>query len=101
MTFTVTLDNDVQGGLKVTPSFSGTATQGSDYTAPTIVLTFVGTAGESHSFTIDTQEDDTVEGNETFTVSLSISDAPPGVLSANSRIARRPRSSRASRRCLP
>ena len=48
LTFTVTLDNAVTGGLKVTPSFTDvTATEGTDYTANTDALTFTGTANET------------------------------------------------------
>ena len=74
MTFTVTLDKAVAGGLKVTPSFTdGTATKGTDYTENTSALTFAGTAGETQSFTVATTEDTTVETNETFTVGLAVS----------------------------
>ena len=72
--FTVTLDNAVPGGLTVTPSYTdGTATEGSDYTAKTNALNFTGTAGETHTFTVSTTEDEDVEDNETFTVGLSVS----------------------------
>ena len=74
MTFTVTLDKAVAGGLKVTPSFTDvTATKGTDYTENTSTLTFTGTAGETQSFTVATTEDTDVEDAETFTVSLSVS----------------------------
>ncbi len=80
LTFTVTLNRAVQGGLTVTPSFTdGTATKGTDYTENTGALSFTGTAGEQQTFTIATTEDEIVEENETFTVSLSVSDAPAGV----------------------
>ena len=80
LTFTVTLDKAVQGGLTVTPSFSGgTATKGTDYTENTAALSFTGTAGETQTITVETIEDAVVEGEETFTVSLSVSDAPAGV----------------------
>ena len=76
ITFTVTLDKAVDGGLKVTPSFTdGTATKGTDYTENTAALTFAGTAGETQSFTVTTTEDTATEHHETFTVSLSVSDA--------------------------
>ena len=72
ITFTVTLDKAVDGGLKVTPSFTdGTATKGTDYTENTAALTFAGTAGETQSFTVATTEDTAREHHETFTVSLS------------------------------
>ena len=50
ITFTVTLDKAVQGGLTVTPSFTdGTATSGTDYTENTAALTFAGTASARRS----------------------------------------------------
>ncbi len=74
MTFTVTLDRAVPGGLTVTPRFTdGTATGGVDYTANTAALAFAGTAGETRSFTVATIEDALVEGDETFTVGLTVS----------------------------
>ena len=74
MTFTVTLDEAVSGGLTVTPSFTDvTATEGTDYTANTAALTFAGTAGETRTFTLSTIEDAAEEGDETFTVSLAVS----------------------------
>ena len=80
LSFTVTLNRAVQGGLTVTPSFTdGTATEGTDYTANTAPLAFTGTAGEQQTITVATIEDEIVEGEETFTVSLSLSDAPSGV----------------------
>ena len=77
MTFTVTLDKAVQGGLTVTPGFTdGTAVgQGADYTENTVALAFTGTAGETKTFTVSTAEDEIVEGDETFTVSLTVSGA--------------------------
>ena len=74
MTFTVTLDKAVSGGLTVTPSFTdGTATKGTDYTENTAALSFAGTAGETQTFTVATIEDADAENDETFTVSLTVS----------------------------
>ena len=73
ITFTVTLDKAVQGGLTVTPSFSGGTATSTDYTANTTALTFVGTASETQTFKVATTEDAVVEGNETFTVGLAVS----------------------------
>ena len=85
LTFTVALDQAVAGGLTVTPSFTdGTAVQGSDYTANTTALAFTGTANESHSFTVSTTDDGVVESDETFTVGLSVSNAPSGVTASAS-----------------
>lgn len=72
ITFTVTLDAAVSGGLTVTPGFAGgTAAKGTDYTQNTAALAFTGTAGETKSFDVATAEDEVVEADETFTVSLS------------------------------
>ena len=80
MTFTVTLSQAVQGGLTVTPSFTDeTATSGTDYTENTAALRFTGTAGEEQTLTVDSIEDTVVEDDETFTVSLGMSEAPSGV----------------------
>ena len=74
ITFTVTLDAAVPGGLTVTPSYTaGTATKGADYTENTSALTFAGTAGEAKTFTVATTEDGAVEPDETFTVGLTVS----------------------------
>ena len=76
MTFTVTLNQTLRGGLTVTPRFTdGTATQGADYTPNTSALRFTGAAGERRTFTVETIEDAVAEGNETFTVSLGVSEA--------------------------
>ena len=74
ISFTVTLDKAVEGGLNVTPGFTDvTAAKGTDYTENTGVLTFAGTAGETKTFTVSTTEDAEVETNETFTVDLTVS----------------------------
>ena len=84
MTFTVTLDNAVEGGLTVTPDFTDvTATEGTDYDENTAALSFTGTANETKTFTVSTTQDDVVESSETFTVGLSVSDAPSGVTSTD------------------
>ena len=75
ISFTVTLSEAVQGGLKVTPGFTdGTAVEGTDYDEKTTALTFTGTKGETKTITVSTTEDEVVEGNETFTVGLTVSD---------------------------
>ena len=74
LTFTVTLDKAVQGGLTVTPSFTDVTTDKSaDYTENTTALTFTGTAGETKTFTVSTTEDAVLEAGETFTVGLTVS----------------------------
>ena len=73
MTFTVTLDRAVPGGLTVTPDYTdGTAT-GADYAKKTDALSFAGTDNETKTFTVSTTEDTDAEGDETFTVALSLS----------------------------
>ena len=79
MTFTVTLLEAVQGGLKVTPGYTNGTTASGDYTANTTVLTFTGTKDEAKTFTVSTTEEAVLESNETFTVGLTVSDAPSGV----------------------
>ena len=80
LTFTVTLDKAVGGGLTVTPSFTDvTATEGTDYTENTSALTFVGTAGETKSFTVATIEDAVAEAAESFTVTMAVSGTPARV----------------------
>ena len=82
ITFTVTLDKAVQGTFTVTPSFTdGTATEGTDYDENTTALNFTGTANETKTFTVSTTQDTHVEGNETFTISLTASNA--GVTAAD------------------
>ncbi|MDE2904878.1 MAG: Ig-like domain-containing protein, partial [Acidobacteriota bacterium] len=74
LTFTVTLDEAVSGGLTVTPSFAdGTAAKGIDYSENTTGISFAGTKGEQHTFTVTTTEDEVVEAGETFTVGLAVS----------------------------
>ena len=85
MTFTVTLDKAVAGGLTVTPSFTDdTATKGADYTENTAALLFAGNAGETRSFTVATTEDTDVENDETFTVSLAVSGTAATVIATDS-----------------
>ena len=80
ITFTVTLSEAVQGGLTVTPSFTDvSAVEGTDYDENTTALTFTGTKGETKTFTVSTDEDAVLEANETFTASLTVSNAPNGV----------------------
>ncbi len=84
MTFRVTLNRAVQGGLTLRPVFTdGTATSGIDFTPNGTPLRFGGTAGETRTFTVATIEDDEIEENETFTVGLRVSDAPSGVTVGN------------------
>ena len=80
ITFKVTLNKAVAGGLKVTPGFTDvTATKGTDYTENTTALTFAGNAGEEQTFTVSTTEDTATEHHETFTVSLAVTGTPASV----------------------
>ena len=72
--FTVTLDHAVAGGFDVTVNVTdGTASSGTDYDATPVILHFLGNAGESKQFTVNTTAETTVEANETFSVSLTSS----------------------------
>ena len=71
ITFTVTLGLGASGTVTVQYATSGgTATEGTDYTAASGTLTF--NAGEkTKTITVQTTDDTTSEGDETFTVTLS------------------------------
>ena len=53
--------------------------EGTDYAENTAALTFTGTKGETQTFKVSTTKDTVVEGDETFTVNLTVSNAPSGV----------------------
>ena len=85
VTVTATLDNAVEGGLTVTVATTdGTATAGEDYTTPTTILTFVGTASEIQTFPVAITDDNRVEGDETFTVSMTKSAIFPDTIDISS-----------------
>ncbi len=71
-TFNATLNNSVQGGFTVAYNTNnGTATvANNDYTDNDATLTFAGTTGEIHSFTVSSTVDNIVELDETFTTTL-------------------------------
>ncbi|MCU4157655.1 tandem-95 repeat protein [Carboxylicivirga sp. A043] len=76
ISFDITLSQAVAGGTNVTCNFvDGTATGGVDFDNSEQVLNFLGTAGEKHTLTIPVTNDDVVENDETFTVTLSSSNA--------------------------
>ena len=84
ITFTVTLDKAVSGGLTVTPSFTDVTASGiGDYTPNTAALSFAGTAGETQSFTVATIQEEGQEGDETFTVGLTVSGTTARVTSTD------------------
>ncbi|MEM1244464.1 MAG: Calx-beta domain-containing protein, partial [Pseudomonadota bacterium] len=72
LTFTATLDNPVQGGFTVETAFTDiTAINNIDYVGVPEILTFTGIAGEVQSFDVFIKDDQAVESNETFVVSLT------------------------------
>ncbi|MFY0632048.1 MAG: gliding motility-associated C-terminal domain-containing protein, partial [Flavobacteriaceae bacterium] len=79
-TFTVTLDNAVQGGFTVdvnTLDATATVVDG-DYTAVTgQILTFAGTAGETQTFTVTPTTDNKVEADEIVTLGMTTIDNTP------------------------
>ncbi len=84
MTFTVTLDQVLTGGLTVTPIFTDrTATKGVDYIENTSPINFNGSAYESHTFVVETIVDELVEKDETFTVGLLISGTEQDFITSN------------------
>ncbi|MGR5350645.1 Calx-beta domain-containing protein, partial [Vibrio mediterranei] len=69
-TYTVTLSSAAPVGSVVTLSYTdGTATAGEDYTKTLTAI--VGGDGTTATFTVDTLDDNLVEGSESFTVSVS------------------------------
>ncbi|MBN8684656.1 MAG: hypothetical protein J0L99_18540, partial [Chitinophagales bacterium] len=85
-TFTATLNNPVQGGFTVPYTTNvGSASAGIDYTDNDGTLIFVGTAGETQTWTVNVNGDVTVELDETFQGALgAIAGAPSGVTTAGS-----------------
>ena len=79
MTFNVSLNKAVQGGLTVTPVYANGTASDADYTANTAPMSFSGEANENRNFRVSTIEDALAEGAETFTVGLSISGTSLGV----------------------
>ena len=81
MTITATLNNAVQGGLTViAQTTDGTAIAGSDYTTSVMMMTFAGTAGEVKAFLVTVIDDNLVEGDETFIVSMTGTDTHPDTI---------------------
>ena len=72
LTFTVTLTGDVDQGMTVDFATSdGTALSASDYTSGSGTLNFAGTDGETQTLSVAVSDDDLVEADETFDVTLS------------------------------
>ncbi|WP_442509307.1 Calx-beta domain-containing protein [Novipirellula sp. SH528] len=71
-TVSVTVDNAVQSGFTVDyATVDGTAIQPDDYTSASGILAFIGTAGETQTFTVSIINDTLVEPSEFFTIALS------------------------------
>ena len=74
ITFSMRLNNAVPGGFTATPSYTDySARRGTDYTPNTAAIHFTGAAGETQTFTVATTADAGPEGNEVFTVGLTVS----------------------------
>lgn len=86
LSFSVSLDNGVDGGFTVSPEFTAGTAGDSDFDSYATIITFDGTAGESHSLTVSTFEDNEAEGDETFIVSLTVSDTTVAVTATDSAI---------------
>jgi sugar lactone lactonase YvrE len=71
-TLTVTLGGNVAGGFSVDyASADGSASAGSDYTATSGTLNFLGNNGETQSIVVPITNDGLLEGSETLTLTLS------------------------------
>ena len=83
---TATLSHAVSGGFDVTVSTTdGTAIDADgDYTTTTTTLSFVGTVNEMQTFMVSITDDAVVEGDETFTVSLSGLSVPAAMVDITS-----------------
>mgnify|MGYP001394906062 CR=1 FL=1 len=85
-TFTATLDNATPGSFSVAWTVAHGTTDGADFVGGTLpaggTLTFAGTAGESHTFTVPVFDDNIAEPTETFSVSLT-NFAPTGSFTVN------------------
>ena len=79
MTFSVTVDMAVQGGLTVTPSFTNGDRFRYGLHGERHGDFFQRAKDETQTFTVSTTEDAVLEANETFRVGLSVSNAPSGV----------------------
>ncbi len=72
LVFTVTLDGAVEGGVDVAyATADGSAIAPADYAATSGTLTFAGTDGETRTISVPILGDTLVEGDETFTLTLS------------------------------
>ena len=83
LAFTVTLSEAVQGGLTVTPTYTNGTAASTDYKTNTNDISFSGTKGETKTFRVTTESDAVFEADETFTVGLSVSNAPSGITSTD------------------
>ena len=71
-TYPVTLNRATASGFTIAAATSsGTATSGSDFTAASPTLTFVGTLNEVQNISVPITDDVLVEGSEAFNITLS------------------------------
>ncbi|MBO6662228.1 Calx-beta domain-containing protein [Roseivirga sp.] len=70
-TFTATLTGSIDQAISVDYATSDGTASASDYTAANGTLNFTGTDGETQTFNVTVANDDIVELDETFTVTLS------------------------------
>ena len=69
--FSVSLDRAVLQSFDVTVNFTaGSATDGTDFDNTPVTLVFLGNAGETQQFTVNTTDDNFVEAIESFGVGL-------------------------------
>ncbi|MFY0602133.1 MAG: hypothetical protein JXR03_20830, partial [Cyclobacteriaceae bacterium] len=78
MLFEVTLDNPVTDPFDVVVGITNVTTSSADYTFVSTTLNFGGSASESKTFTIPTVNDDILEGDQTFTLNITSSNALVG-----------------------
>ena len=72
LTFTIVLDNAVANPFTVDVNTSDITADNTDYTSiVNQTINFNGTAGESHSFDVNLIDDNDIEPNETFSVSMA------------------------------
>ncbi|MEO9966458.1 MAG: PKD domain-containing protein [Reichenbachiella sp.] len=70
--FTLTLTNDVEGDVSVDVSFGGGDAETNDYVEGTQSFTFTGGTAGTKTVTVGTTDDGTLELDETFTASLTL-----------------------------
>ena len=70
LTFTATLDRATKSGFKLDVNAANLTSSANDFSLSSTTLTFAGTAGETKTFTVTSNQDNFDETNETFRISL-------------------------------